>query len=273
MQGKYDPNLIKAILNLFFYEHRTYRETAEILNISEKTVGRQVRHARKVGFSVDDLRLSAPELAAKLQPKRFSKESGVLHRTGSMQKKYLTKKHLDESCKKISEGRYNYAECYRAYLCERSEKEHFCVTSYKQFLQERLRKNILEKTTFFSVPWTAEDVLKLSGFVGGHFRHYAERVLNSSSSGSNDGAASCMKLLNFIHGDIALYEFAEELIASSPSEFFSLAYFWRKLIRHSRVHQHELRVRWDRHFFDYVDSRKKAFQQSELKRLGLEAKK
>ena len=263
--GKYDPNLVKAILTLSFQDKRTYKETAEILHISEKTVGRHVRHAKQAGFDIADLQLSAPELAAKLQPKRFLKDSGVLRRAESKQK-FLTKKYLSESCERYSSGRYNYAECYRHYLAECSDKKHFCATYFKQYMKDQMKKDILENTKFFSIPWNEGDVLSLAGFVGENFRQYVARRLERFSDVQN-GIDSCMKLLNSMHGNKALYEFVETCLASNPSlAFLPLAVLWKKLLLQSK---HVSRSRWDKNFFDYVEARKKEFQQRELKRLGL----
>ena len=129
-----------------------------------------------------------------------------------------------------------------------------------------MKKDILENTKFFSIPWNEGDVLSLAGFVGENFRQYVARRLERFSDVQN-GIDSCMKLLNFMHGNKALYEFVETCLASNPSlAFLPLAVLWKKLLLQSK---HVSRSRWDKNFFDYVEARKKEFQQRELKRLGL----
>ncbi len=265
-KGRYDPQLVKAILTLVFKEQRSYKDAADILDVSEKTIGRHCRHAKKIGFDVSDLDLSAHELAAKLQPRRFQMESGVLRRIESKHK-FLTKKYIAESCRRYLSGQFTLAECYRHYLSSEANRKHFSASYFKARMKEQLRKEIIEYTKFFSIPWTAEDCLCMASFVGVNFRRYVERMLARFSS-IQGGIHSCMKILNFMHGNKSLYVFVETSLAS-PSSVFSvpLGVLWKRLLSQSKSLSGS---KWDKNFFDYVEAKKQKYQQQELKRFGLE---
>ena len=89
MKGRYAAGLIKDILYYHMELGKTQEETAKILGISTKTVSRHVIQAKKAGFGVDDLELSAMELVKKIQP-RFA--DNHLRQRITL-KKYMTKKH------------------------------------------------------------------------------------------------------------------------------------------------------------------------------------
>lgn len=262
MRGRYVAGLIKDILYYHMELGKTQEETGKILGISTKTVSRHVIQAKKAGFVVEDLELSAMELVKKIQP-RFA--DNRLRQKDSL-RKYMTKKHLAESAKRYSRSMC-FAECYRVYLTERMDKPHFAVDHYKLLLKRFMKKQI-ENSGFFDITWTADDVRELAGYVGPAFLGFIESLLRRGVTGDKDDARknldSCMRIISLIHGNKALYAEAESLALKKVK----LVDFW-KVLTEIKDSVMSASSKWDARFFTYVEKRKEQYQQAELKRLRL----
>ena len=262
MRGKYAAGLIKDILHYHMELGKTQDETAKLLGISTKTVSRHVIQAKKAGFVVEDLELSAMELVKKIQP-RFA--DNHLRQRDTL-KKYMTKKHLVESAKRYSKSMC-FAECYRIYLTEKMDKPHFSIDYYKILLRRFMKKQI-ENSGFFDINWTTDDARELASYIGPAFLEFIDSLLGRGVTGDKDDIRrnldSCMRIISLIHGNKALYAEAETLAMKKVK----LIDFWRVLteIKDSVMNASS---KWDSKFFTYVEKRKEQYQQVELKRLRL----
>lgn len=262
MKGRYAASLIKDILHYHLVLGKTQEETAKLLGISTKTVSRHVIQAKKAGFVLEDLELSAMELVKKIQP-RFA--DNHLRQRITL-KKYMTKKHLAESAKRYSKSMC-FADCYRVYLTEKMDKPHFGIDYYKILLRRFMKKQI-ENSGFFDIHWTFDDVREMASYVGPAFLGFIESILTRGVKGNKEHARknlySCMRLISLIHGNKALYAEAESLALKK----MKLVVFW-KVLTEIKDSVMSASSKWDARFFTYVEKRKEQYQQVELKRLRL----
>ncbi len=261
MQGKFEPELIKNILVLSIFNKLSQREISSRLSVNLKTVNRYVKKSQQLGLKYSDLAVPATDLAIRLNSNyklKVENNSDLYIQKTIHQNYFLTKKLLSESFE-LFKANSSYADCYKYYLNQRPNRQHYSMNEFRIKLKTFMQKEILENTSFFDIEWNKNDVEYLSSLVSPCFLFHMQLL------SKKNGVLSCMKLLNFIHGNKKFYKEINNYLDFSST--ISLKVIWRILLDFNSLSKRDPK-QIDKDFLSYIEERKQKFQRDFFKRLG-----
>lgn len=266
MRGKFDPKMIKEILFHKYELKESQRVIADNLGLALKTITKYCVLAKKSGFTANDLNKTPEEIVVQIEP-RFEAENKL--RRKQSENKCLSKRHLSKATKLFQEEGCSISYCYREYLKEHKNEEHFSRDYYRLELKKYLEKN-LTKHIKISGSWTNEDVLFLAELIGPSFKEVMRLVLSRNHISHDKNIDGCMRIISFIAGDKNLYGTVENearwILSNQSYPNGALSQLWKICIAY-REETHQ--KKWDSKFYEYKDKKLNVLKEETLKRYGL----